>query len=119
VRGKIIKIETAMIARLPQVEEHLYAFNLGQGPGDSSKRYLYSGGWDGKSPKARDPETTTLDSLKLRAGRHFGYTFEMGDNWQHVIDVMSVEEPSAKGKYPRVIEKVGASPPQYPDEDDA
>jgi hypothetical protein len=99
-------------------EEHLYEFNLGKGPGDRSKRYLYRTGWDDKSAKARDPETTTLDSLKLRAGRRFGYTFDMGDNWEHVIDTVSVKATAAKGKYPRLIKKVGASPPQYPDENE-
>jgi hypothetical protein len=99
-------------------EEHLYEFNLGKGPGDRSKRYLYRGGWDDKLTQARDPETTTLDSLKLRAGRRFGYTFDMGDNWEHVIDIVSVKDTAAKGKYPRLIKKVGASPPQYPDENE-
>jgi hypothetical protein len=42
----------------------------------------------------------------------------MGDNWEHAIDVVSVEDGSAKGKYPRVMTKLGASPPPYPDEDD-
>ena len=42
----------------------------------------------------------------------------MGDNWEHVIEVVSVEESTAKGKFPRVTKKVGISPPQYPGEDD-
>jgi Plasmid pRiA4b ORF-3-like protein len=100
-----------------RVEEHLYEFNLGQGPRDRSKLYLYGGGRDSRSVQARDPEATTLDSLDLRPGRRFGYTFDMGDNWEHIIDVLAVEAGVAKGRYPRVVEKVGASPPQYPDDE--
>ena len=111
-------LHKAIFKAFDRFEEHLYEFNLGKGPGDGSKRYLSGGGWDDKSTTARAPETSTLDSLKLRAGRRFGYTFDMGDNWEHVIDVVSVTETSAKGKYPRVMKKVGASPPQYPDEDE-
>jgi Plasmid pRiA4b ORF-3-like protein/Domain of unknown function (DUF6930) len=111
-------LHKAIFKAFDRFDEHLYEFNLGKGPDDRSQRYLYGGGWDDKRTKGRDPETTTIDSLKLRAGRRFGYTFDMGDNWEHVIDVVSVEEAPAKGKYPRVTKKVGASPPQYPDEDE-
>jgi hypothetical protein len=98
-------------------EEHFYEFNLGKGSGDRVKLYRYHGGWDGKSTKARNPETTSLDSLKLQAERRFGYTFDMGDNWEHVIDVVAVAQAPTKGKFPRVTIKVGAAPPQYADED--
>jgi Plasmid pRiA4b ORF-3-like protein len=96
----------------------LYEFNLGKGPSDRAKLYRYQGGWEGKSAKARDPETTALDSLKLRAERRFGYTFDTGDNWEHVIDVVAVAQAPTKGKFPRVTTKVGAAPPQYAEEDE-
>jgi hypothetical protein len=111
-------LHKAIFKAFDRFDEHLYEFNLGKGPDDRSQRYLYGGGGDGESTKGKNPETTTLDSLKLRAGRRFGYTFDMGDNWEHVIDVVSVEEAAPKGKYPCVTKKVGASPPQYPEEDE-
>ncbi|HXH09734.1 MAG TPA: plasmid pRiA4b ORF-3 family protein [Alphaproteobacteria bacterium] len=110
-------LHTAIFQAFEREEEHLYEFNLGKGPSDRSKLYLFRGGWEGKSAKARDPEATTLDALKLRVGRRLGYTFDMGDNWEHAIEVVAIEERSTKGKYPRVTAKVGAAPPQYPDED--
>ena len=97
-------------------EEHLYEFNLGKGPGDRAKLYRYHGGWEGKPTKARNPETTALDSLKLQAERRFGYTFDMGDQWEHVIDVVAVAQAPTRGKFPRVTTTVGAAPPQYADE---
>ena len=41
-----------------------------------------------------------------------------GDNWEHQIRVTAIEETSGKGRYPKVVERVGKSPPQYPDEDE-
>jgi hypothetical protein len=109
-------LHIAIFKAFEREEEHLYEFNLGKGPSDRSKLYLFRGGWEGKPATSRDPEATTLDALKLRVGRRFGYTFDMGDNWEHAIEVVAVETRPTKGKYPRVTAKVGAAPPQYPDE---
>src|SRR5919204_654905 len=38
-----------------RVEEHLYEFNLGQGPRDRSKLYLSGGGRNSRSAPAADP----------------------------------------------------------------
>lgn len=110
-------LHKATFKAFDRIEEHLYEFNLGQGPRDRSKLYPHGGGRNSRSVQARDPEETRLDSLDLRAGRRFGYTFDLGDNWEHIIDVVAVEEGPVKGRYPRVVEKVGASPPQYPDDE--
>jgi hypothetical protein len=99
-------------------EEHLYEFNLGEGPEDRSQVYFYQGGWDADDHDTEDPEATTLDDLDLSVGRYFGYTFDMGDSWEHVIEVVSITEEAGKGTYPRVSKKVGAAPPQYPDDDE-
>jgi hypothetical protein len=85
-------LHKAIFKAFDRVEEHLYEFNLGRGPDDRSQRYFYDGGGRGQSKQKKAPETTTLDALKLRTGRRFGYTFDMGDNWEHVIEVASVEE---------------------------
>jgi hypothetical protein len=98
-------------------EEHLYEFNLGQGPGDHSEIYSYQGEWGGDEEEG-DPEETTLDSLALDVGRRFGYIFDMGDYWEHIIDVVAIDEGPGKGEYPRVTERVGTPPPQYPDLDE-
>jgi hypothetical protein len=55
---------------------------------------------------------------RLPDDRAFGYLFDFGDNWLHQINVTAVEETPGIGRYPKVTEKVGRSPPQYPDEDE-
>ncbi len=101
-------------------EEHLYEFNLGSSPQDRSRLYFYSGGWDEGEDDTGDPTTTTLDTLDLSENQYFGYTFDMGDQWEHVIEVISIQSGAGarKGTYPRVGKTIGAAPPQYPDDDE-
>jgi len=54
----------------------------------------------------------------LKTGRVFGYVFDFGDDWRHRIDVEAIERAPAREKFPRVIKRVGKSPPQYPELDD-
>jgi hypothetical protein len=98
-------------------EEHLYEFNLGAGPHDRSHIYCYQGGW-AMDQEVGDPETTRLDELHLDTGQRFGYTFDLGDQWEHVIEVVAIKDNPGGGTYPRLGKKVGTAPPQYDDSDD-
>jgi hypothetical protein len=120
-RHTLHDLHEAIFDAFERSEEHLYEFNLGTGPGDRSQIYFYTGGWEeGDEEEGGDPEVTALGSLDLQVGRRFGYTFDMGDQWEHVIEVVATKEGTGKGKYPRVTKKTGEAPPQYPegDEDD-
>jgi hypothetical protein len=66
---------------------------------------------------AGDPTTTALAALNLEVGRLFGYTFDMGDQWEHLIEVVAAAEARGTGHYPRITKKVGKAPPQYPADD--
>jgi hypothetical protein len=120
-RHTLHDLHEAIFDAFERWEEHLYEFNLGTGPGDRSQMYCYPGGWEADDEAAGDPQATTLAALELQTGRRFGYTFDMGDQWEHVIEVVATREGTGKGKYPRVVKKIGAAPPQYPetDEEDA
>jgi pRiA4b ORF-3-like protein len=104
-------------------DEHLYEFQFGKKPMDrNAPRYGMKpeegfGGFD-EDDEAGDAEETTLDSLGLKARNRFFYWFDFGDDWWHRIDVLRVEDEAPPGKYPRVTERVGGSPPQYPDWED-
>jgi len=95
-------------------EEHMYEFQIGgRGPNDpNSKRYGSSEDEDGKASKI------TIESLKLKTDDIFGYCFDFGDEWWHQINVISIKKDMPIGNYPKVIKKVGESPPQYPDIED-
>ena len=103
-------------------EEHMYEFQFGKRPMDpKGPRYVLGMSGeidDGGDPPAGFVAETTLDSLGLTVGRAFGYWFDFGDDWWHQINVEGIEDEVPSGKYPKVIKKVGKSPPQYAEEDE-
>ncbi len=103
-------------------EEHMYEFQLGgKGPHDpKARRYVLPMAYEmdatGQSPAG--DVTTRIDELGLKVDDIFGYWFDFGDDWWHQIEVLSIKENPASGKYPRLTQRVGQSPPQYPDLDE-
>ena len=111
-------LHLAIFKAFERWESHLYEFNLGSSPQDRSRLFFYNGSWGNDEGNAGDPTTTVLDDLGLSENQYFGYIFDMGDEWEHVIEVVSIKSGPAQGTYPRIGKKVGAAPPQYPDDDD-
>ncbi len=112
-------LHEAIFEAFEREEEHLYEFNLGSSPQDHSQVYFYQGPLEREDDdETGDPVITTLDDLDLAPKRRFGYTFDMGDQWEHLIEVVSTKTGAGKGTYPRLGKKVGAAPPQYPDDED-
>ena len=97
---------------------HLCEFHFGSGPHeDDGPRYVMSCTLPDPiddRPVAGTIEEIRLDDLHLEVGRSFGYWYDLGDNWYHEIRVVAIGQPAAKTRYPRVIARVGESPPQYP-----
>ena len=60
---------------------------------------------------------TTIESLALDEGQIFYYLFDFGDDWWHEIKIEKTDEPADNDKYPRIAERKGQSPEQYPDHD--
>lgn len=100
-------------------EEHLYEFQIGgAGPqDDNASRYSLQTPYSDLSDMDGDVITTRLIDAGLAAGDAFGYWFDFGDDWWHQINVIEIKEKYPKGKYPKISQWVGASPPQYPDFD--
>jgi hypothetical protein len=94
-------------------EQHAYEFQFGKRPFDP-KGPNYGIG-DGPREHG-DARTTKVDALGLKVGRVFGYWFDFGDDWFHQIEVVRIDRPIPTVTYPRVIKRVGESPPQYLEE---
>ncbi len=99
-------------------DEHLYEFQTkGKGPNDpKARRYVWDIAEDMVVNLAKPSGTvkkTTIDALALKDGESFGYVFDFGDEWWHQILVAKIGKPQAGVRYPRVVQKVGDSPPQY------
>jgi hypothetical protein len=112
----------AIFEAFDREDEHMYEFQFGEGPDDpAGPRYVLpeereDGPLEANPSIAGTVDETTLDALKLEVDDVFGYWFDFGDDWMHEVQVVAIEDAPAKGKFPKIVKRVGDSPPQYPDE---
>ncbi len=91
--------------------DHLYAFYYESRTGSRLKA-LHP--FMDEGPDATEIK---IGSLPLRVGDFMVYLYDFGDNWQFLVTLEEVRPPDAKLKNPRVLEKKGKAPEQYPDWD--
>lgn len=110
------QLHQAIFEAYDRWDDHLYEFQLGKRPFDP-KGPNY-GIPDSRASKKGygDARMTKLDDLDLKPERVFGYWFDFGDDWYHQIQVDRIERAIPTVTYPRVIKRLGKSPPQYPDQ---
>jgi hypothetical protein len=111
-------------------DEHLYSFFFPLKPGKVTPRTIHHESVEYTSPHTlefdgyeededkKNAAKAKINSLKLKKKQVFYYLFDFGDEWWHEITVEETEAEAEKGKYPRIVEKKGESPPQYPDYDE-
>ncbi len=63
-------------------------------------------------PPEGNAAETTIDELDPNTLGALTYTFDMGDNWKHYIELQDTQEGSLDGD-PVVVDEQGAAPPQY------
>lgn len=95
-------------------DDHLYSFWLdGTFWGDDDAEYT--------SPDMAEEGTRTADvalaELDLADGARIAYVFDFGDDWRVRLTLRERAEPDG-GSYPRVLERKGTPPPQYPEADE-
>jgi Plasmid pRiA4b ORF-3-like protein/LexA DNA binding domain len=111
------ELHGAIFKAYDRSDEHLYEFQMGKRPFDpAGPNYGVSDSKPTKKGKTRDARTTKLDDLDLKLHRVFGYWFDFGDQWFHQVQLERIEKAIPTVTYPRVIKRVGKSPPQYPDD---
>ena len=118
-------LHEAIYGAFDRDDEHMYTFYFPIGlkknknPRMGSKWLRdvpnYSCDGDDDGFQIGDPH---LNRLKLMPKQVLYYLFDYGDEWWHEIEVESTGGKLESGKYPRVVEKQGKSPPQYENEDD-
>lgn len=116
----LAELHRAIFNAFDREEEHMYEFQIGgKGPMDpKARRYALPACMHDEDKPAGDVKRTTIGSLGLHINDVFGYWFDFGDDWWHQINVVAVEDRAARGKFPKVTERIGKSPPQYADWDE-
>lgn len=119
----LLDLHFAIFDAFDREEEHMYEFQVGKRPRDRKALHyglpdtLDDALWLGPEYVA-DLTETTIAALGLKSRQSFWYWFDFGDDWWHKITIKKIEPAPAKGKFPKVVERVGKSPPQYPDWDE-
>ncbi len=116
-------LHRAVFSAFDREDEHMYEFQIGgEGPDDPRAKRFGLPVEVGEKSKfdgmGGDASKTTLDALKLKKDQPFGYWFDFGDDWRHQINVVSVKKKTPKSEYPKVVKRIGESPPQYAEEGD-
>lgn len=111
------QLHRAIFKAFDRWEHHLYSFFMSADRRDHTKEYaspefFEDEDWEEELPQ--DASTARLDSLGLTTRSTFAYVFDYGDGWEHRLKVLSISDEDPLGRYPRIIEKRGASPPQHP-----
>ncbi len=116
-------LHNAIFEAFDREDNHMYEFQVGgKGPMDpKARRYalaIHHFDQDEENRPAGYVEDTTIESLGLKVNDVMGYWFDYGDDWWHQINVIGIEEKAVRGKCPKVIKRIGKSPPQYVDWDE-
>jgi hypothetical protein len=117
IRGehKLEKLHDAIFSAFDRFDTHLYQFEFGAGPHDRDA-VIYEIDYepDPFANRGGFVEDTRIGDLNLEVGAKFWYRFDFGDDWYHEITVIDIGEPEPKTRYPKVVDRAGKSPPQYP-----
>ena len=111
------QLHRAIFKAFDRFEVHLYSFFMSKDRRDVLQEYasphLFEDDDFPLGGRPRNARHAKLDKLELRPRRKFYYLFDFGDCWEHVVEVLSIEEQEPEGRYPRITERHGESPPQY------
>ncbi len=95
-------------------DDHLYAFFMDGEPWSDER---FEGPRGSESPHAGGPfaDGVTLGELDLYPGQQFLYLFDFGDQWQFLVTLLEINTTQPEPKNPKIIDKLGKNPEQYPD----
>ncbi len=116
------QLHKAIFRAFDRYDEHLYSFFMTENRRDPMQEYaspyLFEDDDFLLSDRPHSARGAKLDKLGLRVRQKFYYTFDYGDDWEHVVQVLSVKDEEPVGRFPRISERHGESPEQYPELED-
>lgn len=116
-------LHKAIFKAFDRFDEHMYEFQIGgkRTMDPKARRYVLPMAMDdpfSECSPAGDVMRTTIGSLGLGKNQAFAYWFDFGDDWWHQVSVLAIEESAPPGRYPKITNRIGDSPPQYIDWDE-
>ncbi len=90
-------------------DDHLYAFYY---------KNLFGNEIEVGCPRNQTNQITTevkIGEIPLPVGAKMKFVFDFGDNWKFTILLEEIKTGKSRAKLPRIIEKHGKAPEQYPD----
>jgi len=99
----------------PQLKSHPYLQGLHLLPRASGLTRVAETG--AKARLVRDQEIE-IGTIPLEPGQTMELHYDFGDDWLFAVKLERIEPPGAKIKVPKILEKHGKPPEQYPGEDD-
>lgn len=93
-------------------DDHLYSFYMSGQAWDRTTEFAH--------PSADGPSANKvrIRNLNLRMKQRFLYLFDYGDEHRFEVQLVSTNPDAPKADYPRVVERHGKNPVQYPAWDD-
>jgi len=114
---RLAKLHGVIQAVMGWTDSHLHSFSAGEdeyGMPDLDEDMYDSG--------MMDETRANLTDLVTRPKDRFVYTYDYGDNWEHIIELVEIKEPQSGIKYPVCLAGERACPPEdcggpwnYPD----
>jgi hypothetical protein len=100
------RLHLVLQAAVGWTNSHLWEFEIRREHYGPALPYDFG---DGPKNAAKVRLGDVVDGLGAKTLR---YTYDMGDSWEHTIKVEAVVEADAAVLYPRLLEAVGACPPE-------
>lgn len=115
----LVDLHEALFDAFGWWEEHLFAFWL-SGEFWGRKQYVHPFSLEHdplasyrEGPRAKTADVR-IDRLKLEHGQRLAYVFDFGDEWRVELKLIRISAADDRC-YPRIAERQGESPPQYPE----
>jgi hypothetical protein len=90
-------------------DDHLYSFFM---DGEAWSDEKFTSPHDEEGPHV---DEVRVGEIGLFVGKRILYLFDYGDCWRFRVEVEEIRTEGSKPRRPRIVEKKGKAPEQYPD----
>ncbi len=119
--SNLYKLEEAIVIAYDFDFDHAFGFfsTISEQWYKSEKKYeLFADMEDIEPTGAESVKNTKINEAWNKIGDKMLFLFDYGDTWTFVVELTGFSKKEAKKKYPRLANKFGLAPEQYPEVDE-